>query len=134
MSDFRSQRMPSPDGLGVAKRGMQAVWAAYAKAVKPLVAPLAEPLALGMTYDLIGFYVVWHMHGGFEGLQRDLGMSRSAIYRRLSLFRRVFKAHPDEYVMPGLGLDVAAYWGNRPYGQAPVPVEGTVEARVPADT
>ena len=120
MSDFRSQRMPSPDGLGVARSRLQRAWDAYNKALAPVLAPLTDPLARGVTFDLIGFYVAWHMHGGFEGLQRDLGMSRSAVYRRVSLFRRAFHAHPDEYVFPGLGLDVVAYWGDRPFGEAPV--------------
>lgn len=128
MSDFRSQRMPSPDGLGLARGRAQRVWDAYTRAVTPVVKPLADPLARGMTFDLIGFYVAWHMHGGFEGLQRDMGMSRSAVYRRVSLFRRIFKAHPDEYVFPGLGLDVAAYWANQPHGKAPVQVQAEVRA------
>ena len=134
MSDFRSQRMPSPDGLGVAKQKLQRAWMAYNAALKPLVSPLTEPIARSATFDLIGFYVAWHMHGGFDGLQRDLGMSRSAIYRRVSLFRRTFKAHPDEFVMPGLGLDVAAYLANRPYGEAPVSVEELATGVELADT
>jgi hypothetical protein len=134
MSDFRSQRMPSPDGLGVARNRLQRAWDAYNKALAPVLTPLTDPLARGVTFDLIGFYVAWHMHGGFDGLQRDLGMSRSAIYRRVSMFRRTFKAHPDEYVMPGLGLDVAAYWANRPYGEAPVSVEEAADSEKLADT
>jgi hypothetical protein len=134
MPDFRSQRMPTPDGLGVAKQRLQRAWAVYNAALKPLLTPLAEPIARSATFDLIGFYFAWHMHGGFEGLQRDLGMSRSAIYRRVSLFRHTFKVHPDEYVMPGMGLDVAAYLANRPYGEAPVSVENPAGGGVLSDT
>ena len=58
--------------------------------------------------DLVGFWVVWHLEGGFEGLQ-GMGMSRASIYRRIKLFRIAVGAHPDEFVMPGVTLDLAAY-------------------------
>lgn len=123
MPDFRSERMPSPNGRGVAKGRWQRGWDAYAKAVRsaagPVMEPAVRPLAREVTYDLIGFYFAWHMYGGYDGLQQHMGMSRSAIYRRVGLFRRLFGAHPDEYVMPGMGLDVAAYLAGRPYGQGP---------------
>ena len=48
------------------------------------------------------------LHGGFEGL-RELGMSRAAIYRKTAMFRKLFGAHPDEYVLPGVEIDVEAY-------------------------
>ena len=38
-----------------------------------------------------------------------MGMSRASIYRRIKLFRIAFGAHPDEFVMPGVTLDLAAY-------------------------
>ena len=126
MADFRSERMPSADGLGVAKGRRQRAWDAYSKAVTavagPIIEPAVRPFAIEATHDLIGFYFTWHMHGGYDGL-RELGMSRSAIYRRVGLFRRVFGQHPDEFVMPGMGLDVAAYLANKPYGQGPAAPE-----------
>ena len=36
-------------------------------------------------------------------------MSRSAIYRRIKLFRSLTGFHPDEYEMPGVTIDVATY-------------------------
>ena len=42
-----------------------------------------------------GFWLLWHVEGGFEGLQR-IGMSRSSIYRRISAFRKLMEVHPDE--------------------------------------
>lgn len=113
MSDFRSQRMPSPDGRGIAKGRWERAWDAYVKAVRPLtdplvkpLAPIIEPIARGATFDLVGFWFVWHTAGGFEGLQSQLGMSRSAIYRRISLFRKVFGEHPDVYRFPGVSIDL----------------------------
>jgi hypothetical protein len=58
--------------------------------------------------DLLGFWLVWQVEGGFEGMRR-LGMSRSSIYRRIKIFRKLTGLHPDEYVMPGVTIDVAAY-------------------------
>ncbi|MGN7247225.1 hypothetical protein ACTHQ1_05785 [Janibacter anophelis] len=74
----------------------------------PWVAPLVRPMAEGATLDLIGFWVAWHTCGGFEGLQSQLGMSRSAIYRRVSLFRKVFGQHPDVFQFPGVRIDLDA--------------------------
>ncbi|MDD9205028.1 hypothetical protein PU560_00945 [Georgenia sp. 10Sc9-8] len=110
MTDFRSQRMPSPDGAGIARGRWARAWDAYVKAVRPvtdpLVAPLVRPMAQGATFDLLGFWVAWHTCGGFEGLQSQLGMSRSAVYRRISLFRKTFGEHPDVFVFPGVSIDV----------------------------
>ena len=115
MSDFRSQRMPSPDGQGIAKGRWERAWDAYSKAVRPMtdplskyMTPIAEPLARGATFDLVGFWFVWHTAGGFEGMQEQLHMSRSAIYRRISMFRRVFGEHPDVYRFPGVTIDLDA--------------------------
>ena len=108
MPDFRSDRMGSPEGKGIARR----TWDAYSKGVNRLVGPAAGPLAQRLAapaaVDLVGFWVVWHLHGGFEGL-RDLGMSRASIYRRIKLFRSSFGAHPDEYRLPGVSLDLVRY-------------------------
>jgi predicted DNA-binding transcriptional regulator AlpA len=52
---------------------------------------------------------VWRLFGGFEGLQANLGMSRSTIYRRISAFRAVFGEHPDLFEFPGVKVDVEAF-------------------------
>jgi hypothetical protein len=38
-----------------------------------------------------------------------MGMSRASIYRRIKLFRVAFGAHPDEFEMPGIALDLVAF-------------------------
>jgi len=100
--------MPSPEGRGIARKA----WDAYAGAVNRTITPHLRPFLadVSTTYvgDLIGFYVMWHLEGGFEGL-RKLGMSRSAIYRRINGFRSAFGEHPDEANFPGITIDVTAY-------------------------
>jgi hypothetical protein len=104
--------MESPEGKGIARRA----WDVYAKAVNQVAGPPLQPvvqrIAAPMTSDLLGFWLCWHLEGGFEGLRR-LGMSRSAIYRRIRLFRVAFKAHPDEFEVPGVLIDLKAYHGDR---------------------
>ena len=117
MADFRSERMPSPEGKGIARRAWDAYANAVPKASRPYVEPFARKAAVPVMMDLAGFWLLWHVEGGFEGLQR-IGMSRSSIYRRVSLFRRIFGVHPDEYEMPGVKLDLTKYQTTE---AAPVP-------------
>ncbi len=114
MADFRSQRMPSPEGQGNAAGRWRQAWDAYARTVNrvagPALIPLVEPVAAKsagrIVEDLVGFWLLWHLEGGFEGLQR-LGMSRSG--RRIASFRKHFGAHPDEFSFPGVTINLPAY-------------------------
>ena len=115
--DFRADRMPSPEGHGVARANFRRAWDAYAKALEPVSKPVARWAAVRWTEDLLGFWLMWHLEGGFEGLQR-LGMSRSAVYRRISSFRKVFHEHPDVYRLPGVTLDLEAYLAGTAARQA----------------
>lgn len=111
--DLRSQRSESAEGKGIAKKA----WDVYAAAVQrhvtdplmPLLRPGFEAIARGWLMDLVGFWVLWHLYGGFEGLER-LGYHRSTIFRKLNRFRRAFGAHPDEWSTEGLDVDPKAYW------------------------
>ncbi len=110
--DFRSDRMETPEGKGNAQGRFARAWDSYAKGVNKVAGPITNPLAkkvgAAASVDLIGFWLVWQAEGGYEGLRR-LGMSRSSIYRRIGLFRKFMGIHPDEYEMPGVTVDVAAY-------------------------
>jgi hypothetical protein len=106
--DFRSDRMESPEGRGIARRAWEGYRGAVTRVTTPAIEPLVRKYAAGSIVDLVGFWVVWHLEGGFEGLQR-LGMSRASIYRRIKLFRVAFGAHPDEFEMPGIELDLVAF-------------------------
>ena len=121
MADFRSERMPSPDGQGLASGALEKAWGAYSRAVRPMTDPLAKrlapllmPMARGASFDLIGFWVSWHLLGGFDGLQTHLGMSRSAVYRRIAAFRTLFGQHPDVYRFPGIELDLYTFLNAEP--------------------
>jgi hypothetical protein len=120
MADFRSQRSPSPDGQGYAKGRLEQAYSTYLKAVAPVTVPMSNvlkpvlwPFARGLTFDLVGFWVSWHMLGGFDGLRTHLGMSRSAVYRRIAIFRQVVGEHPDVYRFPGIELDVEGFMRQR---------------------
>lgn len=104
--------MPSPEGLGKARGRWSAAWDAYSRTVMKVAGPAVEPLArkagVRWTADSLGFWLMWHLEGGFEGLQR-MGMSRSGIYRRISHFRKLTGQHPDEFELPGVSIDVGEY-------------------------
>jgi hypothetical protein len=108
VTDFRSERSESSEGRGIARRAWEGYTGAVGKVTRPVLNPLVRMYAAGSICDLVGFWAVWHLEGGFEGLQR-MGMSRASIYRRVKLFRIAFGAHPDEFEMPGLIIDYADY-------------------------
>lgn len=112
--DFRSDRSESLEGKGRAKQA----WDLYAKAVtkgftEPVLIPMLKPgieaAARNWVEDLIGFWFLWHLYGGFEGLER-WGYHRATIFRKVKRFRQVFGAHPDEWEFPGISVDPKAYW------------------------
>ena len=113
MTDLRGERMPSHEGLGMARRA----WDAYAKAVNrvaiPLMLPTVEKVsrkwAARTVPDLIGFWVFWHLQGGFEGMLK-LGYDERTIYRKLKRFRQLLGKHPDEFKLAGVKLEPPAYW------------------------
>ncbi|CAO1649454.1 DUF3263 domain-containing protein [Salinibacterium sp. NYA9b] len=119
MADFRADRMPSPEGEGRARSALETAWDSYHSANqtvnKPLLAafPGIKTLMRGYInstmFDLFGFWILWRLVGGFEGMQENLGMSRSSVYRRISQFRAAFGEHPDVYEFPGIEIDVEAF-------------------------
>lgn len=67
------------------------------------------PKAMKERSELIGFWVTWHLAGGFENLERS-GWHRSTIFRKVRRFRAEFGAHPDVHEFPWLTLDHHRYW------------------------
>ena len=109
--------MPSPEGKGIARRAWEAYAAQVERQAGPAIEPLARKVAVPVLLDLMGFWLAWHLEGGFEGLQR-MGMSRASIYRRVSLFRRTMGMHPDEFRPPGISLDIEAYQAGKAAAQS----------------
>jgi hypothetical protein len=109
--DLRKQRSESSEGKGRARRA----WQAYADAVNRFrpkwVDEALRDLALRWTEEMVGFWVCWHLYGGFEGLEKA-GWHRATIYRKLKRFRLVFHKHPDEFELVGVNLDLEAFWGH----------------------
>ena len=111
MSDLRKQSSESSEGTGRARQA----WDAYARAVNS-VRPrwfdeAVRRLAFSWTEELLGFWMAWHLYGGFEGLEKA-GWHRATIFRKLKKFRSVFKVHPDEYRVVGVTLDRQAFWDH----------------------
>src|SRR6478609_12136106 len=122
-SDYRSARMPSAEGHGHARKALADLWAAKLAPSEDdtpedyepeelwadqdpdwfdrAITPYARWKIEGFTTELVGFWVLWHAEGGFEGLQR-LGMSDTTIWRRIKAFRNAFGEHPDDYQIPGV--------------------------------
>lgn len=107
--DYRSDPAQSPEGKGLAR----AAWDSYVGAVGMVTEPVARKslrgLATTMAVDQFGFWLAWHIHGGFEGLV-SLGMHPTTVWRKVKRFRTTMGMHPDEYQMPGVTIDVEAYW------------------------
>ena len=113
--------MPSAEGRGRAR----GVWETYVKVTNNVLNPLlgaplglvAKRVSVAVVNDLVGFWFLWHLHGGFEGLER-MGMGRTTIFRKVKRFRHLFGEHPDEYEFAGVTIDFKAYWAAGPEAEA----------------
>lgn len=114
-ADFRGERMASPEGEGRAKDGAERAWRKFYKTNKaindplyaalPFLKTLSKGYAASQYMDLFGFWMLWHLLGGFENMQKVFGLSRSSMFRRVALFRETFGEHPDVYEFPGITID-----------------------------
>lgn len=106
VEDFRSEPSETPEGKGLARRA----WEAYVAKATPAVVPLARVLSRKYSVEMIGFWVVWHAYGGFEGVHERYGMHPSTIWRKVAKFRRLYGVHPDEFRIEGVTIDTASFW------------------------
>lgn len=109
MPDFRSEPSDSAEGKGVARRAWDAYRSAVERAATPVVEPAAAAIARKWSEDMLGFWLMWHLLGGFEGLEA-FGMHRSTIWRKVKRFRTMYGEHPDVYRFEGVTIDPAAAW------------------------
>ena len=124
--DFRTEKMDSPEGRGVAAER----WAGFHLAlpddvvaeafdssphtIDDLDPEVRDDIAAEAIErsELIGFWVAWHLAGGFANLERG-GWHRATIFRKVRRFRTVFGNHPDEHTFPWIDLDLRAAWTER---------------------
>lgn len=104
--------MDSQEGLGIAYRAWRKYVDLVGKGTKKVPATywdrVLRPYGIRTATDMMGFWLAWHLHGGFEGLLQ-MGMPRRTIYRHISRFREVTGVHPDEFTLDGVTIDVEAY-------------------------
>ena len=135
--DFRSDKMDSLEGLGVAHQRWERYhasvpddfWAKLCEAerehgLEPLSADESDEdivpeevmneIARSALEDseMLGFYLAWHLTGGFAKLQ-EAGWHRVTIHRKIRRFRARFGRHPDEFRLPWLKLDLEKAWKAR---------------------
>jgi hypothetical protein len=121
--DFRTDKSDSVEGTGRAA----ARWYAYHGALDEDVVAEAFPMQALDAEDypdfvrddiaedameqseLIGFWVAWHMAGGFAALEEG-GWHRATIFRKVRRFRARYGAHPDDYSFPWIRLDLESAW------------------------
>jgi len=109
--------METPEGKGVARRALEQYRGFVDRTIVPILTPALSPItrpgdeAINRQSfeDLVGFWVLWHFYGGFIGLE-EFGMHKATIWRKVSRFRRMFGAHPDEFKMPGIELHPDEFW------------------------
>jgi len=134
-SDYRSDKMDSLEGYGIAR----ARWKAWHDDVPDDVyadiyfarqeAGWPEPMSSEDWEDnpppdeileeiatravesseLLGFFIAWHLAGGFAKLQ-DAGWHRATIHRKIRRFRDRYGVHPDEFRLPWMKLDLVKAW------------------------
>ncbi len=124
--DFRSDKSDSAEGGRVAVNR----WAGYhhhldedivaqafstpAQSMEELDPEIRDALAGDALErsELIGFWVAWHLAGGFDNLERG-GWHRATIFRKIRRFRATYGAHPDEFVFPWIHLDLDTAWSEQ---------------------
>lgn len=129
--DFRSEPMESPEGKGIARARRETFMDENIEAMVDSFLDWDNP-PKGRTapkdYDVvvqdliadavlehseaIGFWVAWHLAGGFAHLEAA-GWHRATIYRKIRRFRAAYGKHPDEYVFPYIKLDRRRYWTDQ---------------------
>ncbi len=126
-TDYRSEKMDTLEGQGIAHaRWEQFMATELSEIVDSLdlsdLPPARTPLDDIDTEvrdeiaawakersELMGFWVAWHLAGGFRQLEQG-GGHRATIFRKVARVRTVFGQHPDEATFPWIGLDLRRAW------------------------
>lgn len=87
-------------------RPMERAWVGYRGMVDPIMEPLAKGISISMVSRLMGFFVSWHLFGGFEGL-KSAGWSRVTIWKNRGQFEHAFGVQVED-AWPELAAAVVA--------------------------
>jgi len=102
--------MDSPEGTGTARKAWDAYANAFNRVALPVARPAIEAWSRKQVIELVGFWVAWHLYGGFEGLVERAGLSPSTVWRKVKRFRLAFGEHPDVFRMPGVEVTPEVFW------------------------
>ena len=105
--------MHSREGEGRAKQAYEAAGGAMRGRGPTKGKGLAGALARQANEDAIGFWLLWRLRGGFDGLEKH-GMHRATIFRKVNRFRELYGVHPDVYELPGVTIDMKAFLAGAP--------------------
>lgn len=128
--DYRSAKMDTIEGLGLA----QAHWFQWLselsdeQAAAVLDMPQvtiftnssrhepkrkdAQPVSAKERSELLGFWITWHLAGGFRRLEQ-WGWHRTTIHRKIRRFRDAYNgAHPDECEFNWITLQLDRTWSD----------------------
>lgn len=121
--------MPSREGRGLAANRRRSAMERLADIGAAPLEVVARRAALEAVMNRGGFWLLWQMEGGFDGLRR-LGMPEATIYRKIKQFRESFGKHPDEFDFPGVEVNVEKYLRAQAEGATwpPVVSKATDEA------
>lgn len=106
--DFRTRRSSSPEGSGNAYRSVEDLHAERRRFHEPDIDVATAIASSGLDHELIGFWVMWHLTGGFDALVR-FGMHPATVWRKVRRFRTVTGQHPDDCEFDGIALDAAGF-------------------------
>jgi hypothetical protein len=75
----------------------------------PILDPAAKAVEREWVAGGLGFWMLWHLYGGSEGLEH-YGFHPTTIRRKVNRFEESFGAHPRDFVLPGVTIDSEKYW------------------------
>lgn len=87
------------------------IGAAYRQVVEAALQPVTQGIAAQTVTRLAGFWVMWNLFGGYDGL-RAQGWERTNIWRNRKEFRAVFGVEVEDF-LPKQTADIVG-WREEP--------------------
>jgi hypothetical protein len=73
------------------------LWDTYLGVVQAVAGPAVSQVAASTVSRLVGFWVMWHLTGGYEGM-RSLGWGKTATWKNRIQFRDVFGVDVEDFM------------------------------------